>query len=129
MHPVLPTGTHMGARSTQTDLSTEGGAVKSTLTAEKEQTMLLLPPPPPAAAAAGITEHPTRVRDSGGALGSRTERTRVSWDSRAMCAASTGKRKPTDRKTIGAGRWMEMGVALQSHALTTSEAIGFKNRL
>lgn len=32
--------------------------------------------------------------------------------SRAVCAASTGKRKPTVRKTIEPGRWMEMGAAL-----------------
>lgn len=33
--------------------------------------------------------------------------------SRAVYAASTGKRKPTVRKTMEPGRWMRMGVALQ----------------
>lgn len=53
------------------------------------------------------------------------ERLWVSWDnnedghvSRVVCAASKGKRKPTVRKTMGARRWMEMGVEPQSHALT-----------
>lgn len=33
--------------------------------------------------------------------------------SRAVCAASTGKRKPTVGKTIEPGRWMKVGAALQ----------------